>query len=66
MDAEAGDRFVIEANRVGQARRTGEVVEVLGASSRQQYRVRWDDGHETIYIPASGCTVEHKGSRSRR
>ena len=58
MDASTGDRLIIEANRVGQARRTGEVMEVLGATPRQQYRVRWDDGHESIYIPASGCTVE--------
>ena len=60
MDAVAGDRFIIEANRIGQARRTGEVVEVLGSSPRPQFRVRWEDGHESIYIPASGCTVEHK------
>jgi hypothetical protein len=60
MDAVTGDRFIIEANRVGQARRTGEVMEVLGSSPRQQFRVRWDDGHESIYIPSSGCAVEHK------
>jgi hypothetical protein len=64
MDAATGDRFVIEANRVGQARRTGEVIAVLGASPRQQFRVRWDDGHESIYIPSSGCTVEHKRRRT--
>jgi len=63
MDAATGDRFVIEANRVGCARRSGEVMEVLGSSPRQQFRVRWDDGHESIYIPASGCKVEHRQRR---
>jgi len=60
MDAAIGDHFVIEGTRVGQTRRNGEVVEVLGISSQQHFRVRWEDGHETIYIPGPGATVERK------
>jgi hypothetical protein len=60
MDVGIGDHFVIEGTKVGQARRNGEVVEVLGISTRQHFRVRWEDGHETIYIPGPGATVERK------
>jgi Domain of unknown function (DUF1918) len=49
MDAAIGDHFVVEGRRVGQTRRDGEVVEVLGSlfSPRPHFRVRWDDGHES-------------------
>ena len=63
MDAAIGDHFVIEGEKVGQTRRNGEVVEVLGISSQQHFRVRWDDGHETIYFPGLGATVERRRTR---
>lgn len=32
----------------------GVVEEVLRGDPSPRYRIRWDDGHETIYTPASG------------
>jgi hypothetical protein len=29
----------------------GIVLEVLGADDQPPYRVRWDDGHESVYFP---------------
>jgi len=66
MDAAIGDHFVIEGKKIGQARRNGEVVEVLGSlfSPRPHFRVRWDDGHESIYVPGPGAKVDHtRGAR---
>jgi hypothetical protein len=60
MDGSVGDRVTIESNKVGQTRRSGEVLEVLGTSPRSQFRVRWDDGHESIYFPAPDAKVEPK------
>jgi Domain of unknown function (DUF1918) len=56
MHAKTGDRIVVESLRVGQPRREGEVLEVV-VGEREHYRVRWDDGHESIYFPSSDCRV---------
>jgi len=66
MDAAIGDRFVIKGKK-RQSRRNGEVIEVLGSlfSSQQHFRVRWDDGHETIYVPCPRATIEHKRGTDR-
>ena len=68
MDAAIGDHFVIKGNKIGRPRRRGEVVEALGPlfSSRQHFRVRWDDGHESIFVPGPGVTIEHAQSNGRR
>ena len=50
----AGDRVVVESERVGQAAREGEILEVLGTEAVVHYRVRWDDGHETTFYPSAG------------
>jgi Domain of unknown function (DUF1918) len=64
MDGSVGDRVTIESNKVGQTRRSGEVLEVLGTSPRSQFRVRWDDGHESIYSTRrEGRTQETSGVR---
>jgi hypothetical protein len=53
----AGDVIVVEAmhhagaGRLGQGRRVGEILAVFGDPSRPHFRVRWDDGHETMYYP---------------
>jgi hypothetical protein len=59
MDAQVGDRIMIESNRVGAGKRSGEVVEVITSPGGNHYRVRWDDGHETTFFPSSYATVEH-------
>ncbi|MET0205889.1 MAG: DUF1918 domain-containing protein, partial [Thermoleophilaceae bacterium] len=35
--------------------RSGVVEEVLQGSPSPRYRIRWDDGHESIYAPAAGA-----------
>jgi hypothetical protein len=60
MEARAGDRVVVEAKKVGQARRSGEVVRVEGEDGHQRLWVRWDDGHETLFVPSAGVIVEPK------
>jgi hypothetical protein len=53
MHAEVSDRLVVQGAR---SARVGVVLEVVGT---HQYRVRWQDGHESLIAPGPGATVEH-------
>ncbi len=54
MDAKAGDRILIESERVGQPERGGVILEVLPSASGRHYLVRWDDGRESDIRPSAG------------
>jgi hypothetical protein len=53
--ARKGDLIVVNAARVGGPPREGEIIEVLEGDLRVQYRVRWNDGHESLFAPAAGA-----------
>jgi len=55
MDVRVGDRIAVETERVGQPAREGEVLEVIQAAGGISIRVRWSDGHESIFRPAAGA-----------
>jgi uncharacterized protein DUF1918 len=57
MHAEVGDHIVIETVTLDSPRRHGEVVEVIGQADRRHYRVRWQDGHESVYFPGPDARV---------
>ena len=54
MTGSAGDRIVVESEKVGLPAREGVILEVIEASYGTRYRVRWDDGHESTINPAAG------------
>lgn len=56
--ARPGDLVVVEGHKVGEARRVGEILEVLGEPGHEHYRVRWGDGRETVYYPSSDATIK--------
>ena len=66
MSAKVGDRLVVESERVGQATREGEILEVIEASYGTRYRVRWDDGHESTVRPAAGSARVVSGAKRPR
>ncbi len=53
MKAKDGDRVVTESAHVDGQRRTGEVIESSHPGGEPPYRVRWDDGHESLWVPGS-------------
>ncbi len=55
MDASVGDRIIVESEGVGQTPREGDVVEIIEHPTGIQYRVRWSDGHESVYFPSAGA-----------
>jgi Domain of unknown function (DUF1918) len=59
--AAVGDLVVVEGHHVGESRRIGEVVEVLGSPGHEHYRVRWDDDRETVFYPSSDATIRKHG-----
>jgi hypothetical protein len=58
MDAHKGDRIIVESNKVGGGRKSGEVLEVIEGSGGPHYRIRWEDGHESIMYPSTDAFVE--------
>jgi hypothetical protein len=55
MICSVGDRVVAESESTERPPRRGEVVEVVREEPHPRYRIRWEDGHETIYTPAAGA-----------
>ena len=62
MQANRGDQIVVETTTLDAARRRGEVLEVIGEGDREHYRVRWEDGHESVYFPGPDARVQPGGS----
>ena len=56
-----GDVIVVEEHHLGEGRRACEILEVLGKGTSEHYRVRWDDGHESIYFPGSDAHTLRRG-----
>jgi hypothetical protein len=63
MTTQVGDRLVIESNKVGSSRKSGEIIEVMHSSGGDHFRVRWDDGHESIVYPSSDASITSPGDR---
>jgi hypothetical protein len=61
MHAKPGDHIVIETSTLDAPRRSGEVIEVIGQGEREHYRVRWLDGHESVYFPGPDAHVAAGG-----
>jgi Domain of unknown function (DUF1918) len=52
---QVGDRVEEQARSTEQPSRTGLIEEVVHGDPAPRYRIRWNDGHESIYTPAAGC-----------
>ncbi|HKH41069.1 MAG TPA: DUF1918 domain-containing protein [Solirubrobacterales bacterium] len=55
MKLEVGARIKVESESTERPGRTGVVEEVVNEPPAPRYRIRWDDGHESIYAPAAGA-----------
>ena len=68
MTGKAGDKIIIESEKVGTPDREGEILEVLPSPTSAHYRVRWNDGHESDIRPAGGSAriVAAPASKGRR
>jgi hypothetical protein len=61
----AGDRIVVESERVAQPGRAGVIEEVLHEEP-PSYLVRWDDGRTSTFAPSAGAArIEQKRRRAK-
>ena len=66
MQLKAGARVEVESESTERAPRMGVIEEVLREAPSPRYRIRWDDGHESIFYPGSDAHVQHKVSKRRK
>ncbi|MGN6170310.1 MAG: DUF1918 domain-containing protein [Solirubrobacteraceae bacterium] len=67
MAVAVGERVVAESESTDRRPRPGVIEEVLRGDPSPRYRIRWDDGHETVYTPASGALrAEPRPTRTRK
>lgn len=65
LGGRVGDLVVVEGRRVGQGRRIGEILEVLGEPGHEHYRVRWDADRESVFYPSSDSTIRKAKPRNK-
>jgi Domain of unknown function (DUF1918) len=54
MSFQVGDRVIADTESTERRPRAGTVREVV-RDDPARYRIKWDDGHESIYTPAAGA-----------
>jgi Domain of unknown function (DUF1918) len=59
MKAQVGDEPVVRGRHVEDPDRTGVITEVRREDSAPPYPVRWSDGHESSFCPATDAVAKH-------
>lgn len=57
MNGKVGDRIQILGQNVGSPSREGEILQVMEGAVSVRYRVRWQDGHESVLSPSGGSAL---------
>lgn len=66
MALRAGDRVQEQARSTSRPARTGVIAAVLREDPAPRYRIRWDDGRESVHTPGAGGLVRLPGPRRAR
>jgi RimK family alpha-L-glutamate ligase len=64
--AQPGDEILITGHAVGDAPKAATIVEVMGEPGHQRFRVRWEDGHESIFFPGDDAVIRHPAKKRSR
>ena len=64
MEGTVGDHIRVESEHVEQPTREGEILEVVHGAVSVSYRVRWSDGHESLFTPGAGSALIVRGRRT--
>ncbi len=65
MNVGVGDELVVRGRHVGDEGRAGVIIEIHGEEGAPPYLVRWQDGHESVFVPSTDTQVEHRPARQR-
>ena len=63
MSFQTGDRVIAESESTNRPHRAGVIEEVV-RDEPPRYRIRWDDGRESIYTPSSGALRREEPART--
>jgi hypothetical protein len=63
--ARAGDEIVVAGRSVGSAQRRARILEVLGEPGHERFRVRWEDGHESVFAPGEDAALQRPTKRTK-
>ena len=63
MQANIGDQLTVRGRHQGDGERHGEIIQVDGPDGAPPYLVRWQDGHDSLFFPASDAEVTHHVTR---
>jgi hypothetical protein len=63
MELKAGDRVKVETESTERPSRTGVIEEVVHGPPSPRYRIKWDDGRESIYTPSAGALGPAESAR---
>jgi Domain of unknown function (DUF1918) len=63
--ARAGDEIVVPGHSVGSAQRTAMILEVMGDPGHERFRVRWEDGHESVLSPGDDAVLRRPTKRAK-
>ncbi|MCS7007951.1 MAG: DUF1918 domain-containing protein, partial [Gaiellaceae bacterium] len=63
--ARPGDEIVITGHSVGESPKTAVILEVLGEPDHVRFRVRWEDGHESIFYPGEDAVIRRPQGKRR-
>ena len=61
-----GDEIVVSGHSVGTSERKARIVEILGESGHERFRVRWEDGHESILSPGEDAVLRRPRARAAK
>ena len=64
MTFQTGDRVIAESESTTRSHRAGVIEEVVRDEPSPRYRIRWDDGRESIYTPSSGALRREEPART--
>jgi len=57
MRASPGDRLLVRERRAGEGDREAMIIEAWSGYGRPPRAVRWHDGSQSVFFPASGDTL---------
>jgi hypothetical protein len=63
---QAGDLIEITGHAVGDAPKRAEILEVIGEPGHEHFRVRWEDGHESIYFPGADAVISRPRAKAKK
>jgi len=61
-----GDRVEEQARSTELPTRMGSIEEVVRGEPSPRYRIRWDDGHESVFTPSAGSLHKSPSAEKKR